>query len=877
MESTSTDNTNTSSFSKPHMPKKVLLKDSKNRDDIELRYKLKTNLFTIEFAQELIETIFLYGIDANQLHPKEDEKYPLKLMKEARRHKEFHDELNKIFESKTISGLVLFGKLKNEEVKNFILVVEYDKENTTKSYLVNDVKDIKFDEKDENKKIQVFTFTKKYSLLEYNQLQEKKDDDSQVVKNFLNICIGRLLSKAHYFKDSTTRKTIYYKWSENENNVKLLSDQYDYDDFPIFSFPALKAICDVYEKNSIFLKLLPKNIVYSKNNFEDLYNHYHKTMNASEEEINQKFREDCLNKKAIKMYSGATTKIEDIEFLNPYKCEFYDSQGKKRNVGEYYLNQYNINLKDIDMPLAVRFVDKGGKIQRENAQKLYVPCQCLYVVGNLFNRRINIKNLVEKPHEKYKKILDVSKELKEVKNENENQNLIEKIITGNLQQKTVTSYKLKAPKIEFGNNIEREVNDKGSFDMLGTVPFSKTSFELIEVFLLGVDDKNGGFLYNQLKEAGESLGIKITEEPLVIHIPNDLNDEDLYNFLLDKMNQFKEKSDEKKISISFLFLSNKNKNKYKYFKRAFNDSERKIPTQVILFNEQKDKAKDSNKLLSKFTNILCQVYGKRGDELYKCDFSFVDDILIIAYSAMRIKGNKIMTSLCISVNKKLCEYVFFSESVESEGEIANYAVNLKKILTTALESLGKIMKKKNKVYKNIVIYRDGVNERMMKFLDGNEKVLIFDSINEAKNKFPEVFSNSKLCWIIVSKVNDIKMFVELGEDEYYQNNVDNIPIGIVVDREITDNYYYDFYLNSAFSGQGTNSATHYTVLYDDTDLTGNQIYKLSYFLTFLSFNTTKCIKIPAPLYFVTRRNNFMRDHLDGNKINSKVKLFNVTL
>ena len=75
------------------------------------------------------------------------------------------------------------------------------------------------------------------------------------------------------------------------------------------------------------------------------------------------------------------------------------------------------------------------------------------------------------------------------------------------------------------------------------VPFSKTSFELIEVFLLGVDDKNGGFLYNQLKEAGESLGIKITEEPLVIHIPNDLNDEDLYNFLLDKMNQFKEKSD----------------------------------------------------------------------------------------------------------------------------------------------------------------------------------------------------------------------------------------------------------------------------------------------------------------------------------------------
>ena len=876
MESISKEETNQSSISRPHMPKKVLLKDTHNRDDIEYKIFIKTNLFTIEFAQNLIETIYIYGIDVNQLHPEEEEKYPLKLMREARRKKEFHDLLNEKFELKTISGLVLFGKLKNDEEKqlHFIIVVEYDKEkDTTKCYEVKDKNDIEIDK---TKTIQMFTFTKKYSLSEYNKLQERKDDDSQVVKNFLNICIGRLLSKAHYFKDRTTRKTIYYKWSENEGNVKCLSE-YENDNYPLFSFPALKAICDVYEKNAIFLKILPKNIVYSKNNFEDLLDYYYKKFqNYSDEEIKQKFREDCLNKKAIKLYSGATTKIEDIEFKNPYECEFEDRQGNKTNVGEYYLKVYKINLSNIEMPLAVRFVDKGGKIKREDAKKLYVPCQCLYVVGNLFEKRINVKYLVEKPNEKYKKIIDVSKEIKDVKNENEGENLIEKIITGNLQQKIVKSFKLKAPMIEFGNNEERKVKDNGSFDMIGTIPFSKTQFDLIEVFLLGVDPNNGGFLFNQLTEAGESLGIKIKNEPLVNPIPVDLEDEVLYNYLLDKMVKFKNDQNEKDISISFLFLSNQLKHKYKYFKRAFNDSERKIPTQVILFNEKKDKGKDSNKLLSKFTNILCQVYGKRGDELYKCDFSFVEDILVIAYSCMRIKGNKIMTSLCISVNKKLCEYVFFSESVESENDIAIYAVNLNKILTSAVESLGKIMKKKNKVCKNIVIYRDGVNEKMMKFLEIYEKKLIIDSLNEVKEKYPEVYSNSKLCWIIVSKINDIKMFVEVNQQDY-QSYVDNIPIGLIVDQEITDNYYYDFYLNSAFSGQGTNSSTHYTVLYDDSDLTANQIYKLTYFLTFLSFNTTKCIKIPAPLYFVTRRNNFIRDHLDGKKINSKVKLFNVTL
>ena len=89
--------------------------------------------------------------------------------------------------------------------------------------------------------------------------------------------------------------------------------------------------------------------------------------------------------------------------------------------------------------------------------------------------------------------------------------------------------------------------------------------------------------------------------------------------------------------------------------------------------------------------------------------------------------------------------------------------------------------------------------------------------------------------------------------------------------------YYDFYLNSTFTNQGTNSATHYTVLYDDTDLTANQIYKLTYFLTFLSFNTNNSIKIPAPLYFVEKRNNFIKNNLDGENINSKVVLLNVSL
>ena len=149
----------------------------------------------------------------------------------------------------------------------------------------------------------------------------------------------------------------------------------------------------------------------------------------------------------------------------------------------------------------------------------------------------------------------------------------------------------------------------------------------IEVFLYGINQQDGQFLYNQLGEAGHSLGITITNNPFVETISSDLSKENLYEFLLNKMNALKESDKENKILITFLFLNYRFKDEYKYFKRAFNDSERKIPTQVILYNEKKDKGKDSNKLLSKFTNILCQVWGKRGDEIYKCDFSFVNNVL----------------------------------------------------------------------------------------------------------------------------------------------------------------------------------------------------------------------------------------------------------
>ena len=67
------------------------------------------------------------------------------------------------------------------------------------------------------------------------------------------------------------------------------------------------------------------------------------------------------------------------------------------------------------------------------------------------------------------------------------------------------------------------------------------------------------------------------------------------------------------------------------------------------------------------------------------------------------------------------------------------------------------------------------------------------------------------------------------------------------------------------------------MLHDDTKLSAIQIYKLTYYLTYLSYNTTKSIRVPAPLYFVTRRNKFTCENLRGEIINPKFRTLNISL
>lgn len=869
------------------LAKKKFIEDNNELEKV----LVNTNLNELKLDEKAIKDVHLFGCEIKQEYPVITDFNKVYEMRKARKIKEFQEEVKKHVPNYYISGLVLLGKPKDLDEKNFsfyILFQEDENRKIVSSKILTEPKPSQDLPEKIKEKILCFEFTRKISLSE--KYEKSKSDSSvfcfsQCISSYLNICLGKLLKKCDYTKDRSTRKILYYKKEEVFNAQPINRKNKG----ALLFFPALKAVCETYDQGKIFLRLLPKRILKTRYTYLDLFDYIIRKYDKNQfnEGFND-FKSQIINKRGIKSYNQEILKIDDVIFENPYILKFMDKDNNERKVGEYLTEHYGVEIPEKKQPIIIRYIDYNGKLKGDERKKVCVPSSLMETVGNLFNDPINVRDLVQSPSAKYDEIENIRNEIEYIRNNKEKYSEEDKkegellnYLGNKFIPVEVDGHVILAPMIKFGNNYDRYARNDGTFEMLKTDPFSKNKeLSKVDIYLLGIGDREGSFIWNNLIEASKELGITIKCEPEIytMDVQDKKNDsEEYFNMFFQGLNE--KYSDKKKlIDCMFLFMDSKFKNArfYKYFKSTINKFDWKFPSQVILYDQRKlDKGG-----LSQFTNILCQIWAKRGDELYCCDFSFIPKTIIIAYSSMMIRkgeDNYILTSLCISIGFKLFEYLFYSDvSDVAIGHRVSPSVN--NMITKALASVGKFLK--NDV-DNIIIYREGVNEKQMKSVQEVEIRHIQNAIDKANQKLDDkkLFSNTKWCFIMVSKFNDIKLFMKnYCNKDYGDWNMKNVPVGTIIDKKITSQEKYDFYLNSADSRQGTCSPTHYTVLFDNTQISANNIYKTTYFLTFLCYNTTKSIKVPAPLYFVTRRNNFIRDNLKpGDVINPKLRTFNISL
>ena len=849
---------------KKEYPPKKKLDINENKNDLLSPINILTNLSNIKLDENSIKGVYLYGCDIEEENKVYYDFNSVNIMRKARKLKSFQDELKKHFMHYYITGLILIGRPskeneKEESFKFFLKIKEIEgglEGEILEKYENNNDK--------ENDKIYKFKFKRKKEDL--SKMKEGETmGDLECIANYMNICLGKILKKCGYTKDRSTRKILYYNKSEIEHAKTLTGSDFLF-------FPALKAVCETYE-GGIFMKLLPKRLLKTSYTYAD---YFYSIGKGNLGEVLETFKKNVINKRALKTYNQAFIKIEDIIYENPYCISFNDKKDRKWSVGEYFTKYWRVYIPDEKMPIAVRIVDKGGKLKGKDISYIYIPCNLLEIIGNIFDENINVKQLVQFPFEKYNEIIYINN-LIEQNAKNSKENDLHYYLGDKFSPLVVDGQIIKPPLIIFDKNEHHEAKN-GNFDLLKSSPYSKIKeLRKIDIYLLNLDNGKGEIIWNKLEEASKELGITFKEKPNFNNIPNshdlDTFQSNIYDYFNKEVN---EKYSNKKNETDFIFMFMDSKLKcsfhYKVFKSVINKFNWSIPTQVILFDEKKF-SKKSN--LSQFTNILCQMWAKKGNELYICDFGFIPKTIVVAYSSMVLSDRKILTSLSVSLGSKLYEYIFYSNIEENNNIDVRFSLSIRSLLSKALISIGKHMKKS---IDNIVIYRDSVNEKQQKFISLYEIDYIKKAIEDANNVLEKkIYSNAKWCLILVSKINEIRMFLEGQNGGNNFNSIDNIPVGTIIDNKITSKDKFDFYLNSAESRQGTCSPTHYTVLYDDTELKAFQIYKLTYYLTYLSYNTTKSIRIPAPLYFVTRRNKFTSENLNGEIINQKSRTLNISL
>ena len=852
-----------------------------DKHDIEGKISIITNLTKLEINPEAIKGVYLYGCELSEEQNQAEDFNPVNIMRKARKLKCFHDKLKEYLEKNYyISGLILMGKPleKLEEGKPVKPKKKF------KFYLICDKKE-EFDgiildelpeklEGLEGKKIYRFKFKRKHEDL--NKMQEDKESgEAQCVANYLNICLGKILKKCDYTKDRTSRKILYYK-RKDAIDAKYLGQNYKY-------FPALKAVCETYEGGNIYMKLLPKSILKTDYTYRDYFDNI---QCRNLDERLEEFKRYAINKKGITIYNQVMIKIEDIIFEDPYTIPFIDRSGKEYNVGDYLKEKYNLN--DIypkeKIPIAVRIIDRGGKLKGEDRKYIHIPCQLLSMVGKDPLAKIDIKQLIQKPNEKLEEIEGI-RQLIELKSSESNKDELHNYLGNKYDPVTVDGQIIKAPIIIFGENKQKKVNLDGSFEVLDTSPYGNLKeLNRIDIYSYELLPEQYELIWGKLEEGSKTLGIKLGK-PTFYDLKPPNQKIRFEKYIQDYFNQLNDyymgkSKDSKKTDFILFFMDRKYKDSFHYntFKSVINKFDWGIPTQVILFDEKKLYKKN----LSQFTNILCQMWAKQGNELYICDLNFVPQTIVIAYSSNPIDKNRSLLSVAISIGSKLYEYMFFSTTIQG----TDISSSLYDILYKAFKIIGKVMKKP---ISNIVIYREAVNAKKHSFIRDTEIPTIKRVLKDISNKLDKKlekkeekneinpFKDSKWILILVSKINEIKLFQEDKQKGNNQENIINVPTGTLIDRVITSQDKYDFYLNSASAIQGTCSSTHYIILYDDTKLNASQIYKLTYHLSFLSYNTTKSIRIPSPLYFVTRRNQFIIKHLNGVIINTKSMTLNISL
>ncbi|KAF3823779.1 hypothetical protein GH733_007247 [Mirounga leonina] len=231
-------------------------------------------------------------------------------------------------------------------------------------------------------------------------------------------------------------------------------------------------------------------------------------------------------------------------------------------------------------------------------------------------------------------------------------------------------------------------------------------------------------------------------------------------------------------------------------------------------------------MMSIATKIAMQMACKLGGELWAVEIP-LKSLMVVGIDVCKDEFSKgmVVVGFVASINPGITRW--FSRCI-LQRTTTDVADCLKVFMTGALS---RWYDHNHALPARVVVYRDGVGDGQLQTLAEYEVPQLLSSVTQASSH-----ASVKLSVIVVRKKCAPRFFTEVSR------SVQNPPLGTVVDSEATRPGWQA-------ARRGTITPTHYNVIYDDNGLKPDHMQRLTFKLCHVYYNWPGLISIPAPCQY----------------------------
>uniref|UniRef100_A0A803TEA3 Piwi like RNA-mediated silencing 4 n=1 Tax=Anolis carolinensis TaxID=28377 RepID=A0A803TEA3_ANOCA len=464
-------------------------------------------------------------------------------------------------------------------------------------------------------------------------------------------------------------------------------------------------------------------------------------------------------------YNNKTYRIDDIEWSVKATDSFEKRDGTQITYEQYYKQQYDLVLTDLNQPMLVSELKKGRNIDKPRVVHL-VPELC-YMTGLSSRAKSNfhlMKDLAQEMH---------------LSPETRHQRLSR--LADNIQR----------------NKDARLELENWDCSLDARLPLARlTSLQCILIFIL--------FFV---------CSVQVPDSPLafVRVLQQNVNPEQ---------------------QLVLCVLPSDQKDCYDSVKK-FVSLEQPIPSQCVLART----LSKQRMMMSVATKMALQIACKLGGELWAVEIP-LKSLMVVGIDVNKdavAKGTSVV-GFVASTNASITRW--YSHCV-----IQKAGTMTADCLKVCMEgAINKWQTCNGELPARVIVYRDGIGNGQLRMVVDYEVPQLLSVLNECSGGF----RRPKLSVVIVRKQTLCRFFTEANR------NLQNPPVGTVIDTEATRPEWYDFFLISQNARQGSVNPTYYNVIYDDNGLKPDHMQRLTYKLCHLYFNWTGLIRVPAPCQYASK-------------------------